>query len=293
MHYGYSPKAEKLLKDDSKIDVSYVVKDGQGKCEIHKGDYKISKLYHVLAFKDYPIFYVVNKLRDNDTKEKPPVYEDFDYRKEDRGEIDLHYRPDIFKAFEENTPIFGMNTGKLQNRRVNEMIPLIIDDFCSEKPTFQFSLAVEDEVVISMLQENDKETRTEKEIFKDAVNKKALYLEMPEYDTDSEYDILFVDRIPFEPDVKTVSGKGKKLILIPFGLSIYGILEQKRNISMDDFLERVKDEEHNSNFRGCVDWVMKYSEKGKNSERKDVEEAYIRFCKKIYDYSKFGRKDGL
>lgn len=237
-----------------------------------------------LHIKNILFFYVSDKLWNED---RYATYYKFDYSAEDKTDKSLlasYYKPDIFKAFEDDTPILW--TGKEKNRRrdrhsyVKEMIPLILEDFWSDGPVFQFRIGDNSEN-ISMIQETTREILTERDLFVSAVTNRKFYLEMPKYD--SEYDYLYVDKLPFETENEIVSEEGRNLILIPFSLSIYGMLEQKNKaISLNEFLDMVK---NGDNFRSYVDWAMKYSRYKKNPERKKVEDAYISLCKKIYKYT--------
>lgn len=284
VYYGYNENVEKMLRDDLTIEARYVKSDEQGNCKIREGEYPLSELYDVLAHKKYPVFYVSDKLWNED---RYATYYKFDYSAEDKTDKSLlasYYKPDIFKAFEDDTPILW--TGKEKNRRrdrhsyVKEMIPLILEDFWSDGPVFQFRIGDNSEN-ISMIQETTREILTERDLFVSAVTNRKFYLEMPKYD--SEYDYLYVDKLPFETENEIVSEEGRNLILIPFSLSIYGMLEQKNKaISLNEFLDMVK---NGDNFRSYVDWAMKYSRYKKNPERKKVEDAYISLCKKIYKYT--------
>lgn len=290
LYCGYNEDAEKLLNSSDDIAVRYVIKDEQEKCEIKKGFYEIAKLYNSFANKRYPILYSNGTKMDKrmEASEEIPKFTEFEYNEEtDRGHEDVRHRPEAFRAFEAGIPIiFKYGNTVYYNKRIHnivsieEMVVLMLEDFWSGKPVYRFIIGEESADVIFMIYEEGKDIRSEKELFIDIVKKRRFYLDLPEYD--SEYDLLYVEKLPFAPRKEEISGKEKNLILVPFSLSIFGMLQQKnKKISMNDFLKMVQE---GSNFRGCVNWVMKFSKYGKNPERKKVEDEYIRLCKKFYHY---------
>lgn len=253
-----------------------------GKAEITKINLK--NLYNMFTTKGRILFWETGKFVSIQSLDEPMPHFEIHKNEQFNNEIELsnddsEYRSVALRELKNGACILGVgDIWRVRNDLSEEICKLLNTHFSEEAYHFRMG---DDEKVIAMLYEHEIEEMRIKDKIREIVQNRKMYL-IASSDFDREFETLYVNELPFGKKADIRKCQNKNIILLPFNRTIYGYLEtDMKGVSWKTFFDEIK---KSPNFSGCVNWVLLHSEKIYN--RKEVEEAYTKLCRKIFDMSK-------